>query len=373
MSLLGQALFGGDAGGYSWVFQLIFFLFIFVWMFYGQRMQIALWNRAIEKSLYKLELMKNEARATAITTIKEQGKPDDDPTLRVDSFLERFFIQPVDMDPAGIVSKFDHLLDVRDLSMKEEVKRIAPKADNTQVNNIENLMEAAMDLNLLFRIVRHYYLFGKRTNSYIITAQLQMLLPQIMDIAQAYSGALQAFATGQPIGDGTGPLLVNKLMRNKEFKKIEIDMVMAETVIEGRSVTLLKAEGPGGNVGKPGDALKGIIDTQIKPFSLVIMVDAALKFEGENTGDVSEGIGAAIGGIGTERFKIEEVSTKHNIPVFAVIVKQSIKEAISPMKKEIYAGVEKAIERVKQIIKENTKEGDSVLIAGIGNSIGIGQ
>jgi hypothetical protein len=372
MSLLGQALFG-EEGGYSWIFQVIFFIFIFVWIFYGQRMQVAMWNRAIEGSLHKLSRMKDEARTTTIKSIKEQGKPEGDPTPRIDQFLERFFIQPVDMDPAGIVPKFDHLLDIRDMSMKEEVKRIAPKADDSKVNNLENLMEAAMDLNLLYRIVRHYYLFAKRTKSYIITAQLQMLLPQIMDIAQAYNGAIQAFSTGQPVGDGAGPLLINRLMRNKEFKKIEKDMVMAETSLEGRNVTVLKAEGPGGNVGKPGDALKTIIDTQTEPFSMVIMIDAALKFEGENTGDVSEGIGAAIGGIGTERFKIEETATKNKIPVFAVIVKQSIKEAIAPMKKEIYEGVDKALERVKRIIKENTKEGDRIIIAGIGNTIGIGQ
>jgi len=373
MSILGPALFGEEAGGYSWIFQVIFFLFIFVWIFYGQRMQVAMWNRQIEGSLRKLGYMKDDARMTTIKTVKEQGKPEGDPIPRIDQFLERFFIQPVDMDPAGIVSKFDHLLDIRDMSMKDEVKRIAPKADGSTVNNLENLMEAAMDLNLLFRIVRHFYLFAKRTRSYIITAQLHMILPMIMDIAQAYNGAIQAFSKGQPVGDGAGPLLVNKLMRNKEFKKIEKDMVMAETSIEGRNVTVLKAEGPGGNVGKPGDALKTIIDTHTDPFSLVIMVDAALKFEGENTGEVSEGIGAAIGGIGTERFKIEEVATKHKIPVFAVIVKQSLKEAIAPMKKEIYAGIDKALERVNRIIKENTKEGDLVLIAGIGNSIGIGQ
>ena len=88
---------------------------------------------------------------------------------------------------------------------------------------------------------------------------------------------------------------------------------------------------------------------------------------------MAEGVGAAIGGIGTERFKIEEVAHKHKIPLFAVIVKQSLKEAIAPMKKEIYGGVEKAIERVKRIINENTKEGDTVFVAGIGNTIGIAQ
>ncbi|MFQ6080041.1 MAG: DUF1512 family protein, partial [Candidatus Bathyarchaeia archaeon] len=32
-----------------------------------------------------------------------------------------------------------------------------------------------------------------------------------------------------------------------------------------------------------------------------------------------------------------------------------------------------AIEQVKRLILERTKEGDSVIIAGIGNTVGIGQ
>ncbi|MEM4703661.1 MAG: DUF1512 family protein, partial [Candidatus Bathyarchaeia archaeon] len=61
------------------------------------------------------------------------------------------------------------------------------------------------------------------------------------------------------------------------------------------------------------------------------------------------------------------------IPVNAVIIKEDIGDAVSPMRKEIFEAVDKAIERVRQIILERTKEGDKVIIAGIGNSIGIGQ
>ena len=103
------------------------------------------------------------------------------------------------------------------------------------------------------------------------------------------------------------------------------------------------------------------------------MIDAALKFEGEKSGEVSEGIGAAIGGIGTERFKIEEEANKFKIPLYAVIVKQSIQEAITPMKKEIADATDKVFERVKKILNQRTNKGDTVIIAGIGNTIGISQ
>lgn len=355
----------------SLILQVVFFLFIILYFFYGQKIQIAIWVRDIERAVRRLRVMKDHAREVAIKSTKELGKPKDDPTTRVDQFLERFFIQPVNMDPAGIVSKFDHLLDVRDNSFKDEVKRIAPEAEDATLNNLENLMEASLDLNFMYRVVKHYLLYGRRTQAYIIIAQLHMMLPMIMEVADAYDGAVQAFAQGQPIGDGAGPLLANRLVRGRERRKLEKDMHVAETTLEGRRVFVLKAEGPGGNVGKPGDALRSLIDSLEGKVNSIIMVDAALKLEGENTGDISEGVGAAIGGIGTERFKIEEIAVKHKIPMLAVIIKMSLKEAIAPMKREIYDGVEKAIERVKRVIKENTKEGDTIIIAGIGNTIGI--
>ena len=104
---------------------------------------------------------------------------------------------------------------------------------------------------------------------------------------------------------------------------------------------------------------------------MIIMVDAALKLEGEKTGEVAEGIGAAIGGIGTERFKIEEEATKFNVPVYAIVIKQSILEAVTTMKKEIADAVDPTIEKIKQLILETTKEGELVIIAGIGNTAGI--
>ena len=46
-------------------------------------------------------------------------------------------------------------------------------------------------------------------------------------------------------------------------------------------------------------------------------------------------------------------------------------EAITGMKKEISDAIPAAADKVRQVIREQTKEGDSVLIAGIGNTIGV--
>jgi len=367
-------LLGGLLGNLGTISQLLFtVLFIALFFGFGQKLQMRQFLWDIDKGLRKLDMFRNSAKDLTLKTVKEIGKPSTDPGPQINVLMEQFLISPVDMDPAGIVGKIDHLLDVRDEKFKEDVRRIAPGADSSQVMNLENLVEASWALNTIYRIIRHFYLMGKKTNSIFIIIQLQALLPLIIQEAEAYLGAAKAFAEGQPIGDGIGPLVASRLMKDKEKRKVEKDVVVAETMMEDRRVIALKAEGPGGNVGKPGDAIKTIIEENVGKVSMVVMVDAAVKFEGENSGEVSEGIGAAIGGIGTERYKIEQEATLHKIPVYAVIVKESLQEAITPMKKEIMEAGEKVIERIKNLILERSKPGDTIIVAGIGNTIGIGQ
>jgi len=375
--VFGAALQGGllgDLGGpLGQIFQVLVTVFFISFIFFGQKLQMRLYLMEIDKGVRRLDIIKNQSNELTLKTVKEQGKPVTDPAPSLKILMEQFFITPVDMDPQGIVGKFDHLLDVRDLKFKDDVRMIAPSASDSTLNNLENLVEASWALNTIYRIVRHFYLLGKKTSSFFIIIQLQAILPMVLQEAEAYLGAARAFAEGQPIGDGIGPLVASRLMKDKEKRKVEKDVVVAETALEDRRVIALKAEGPGGNVGKPGDAIRSIIQENIGKVSMVVMIDAAVKFEGETSGEVSEGIGAAIGGIGTERFKIEEEATKQKIPVYAVIVKQSIQEAITPMKKEILEAGEKVIDRIKKLIVERSKPGDTVIVAGIGNTIGIGQ
>jgi hypothetical protein len=357
----------------SWILNLLFYVVFIVFLFYGQRIQLYVMLREVEGSLYKLRFIKDEGRKTAIETMKEIGKPQTDPTARIDRFLEYFTISPQNLDPAGIVWKLEHIIDVRDVRLKDEVKMMAPSADETQTNNLENTLEAAMALNYIYKVIRHFYLLGKKTLSLYIIMQIQMLLPLIMREAEAYASALKAFSFGQPIGDGAGALVAGRIMHGYETKKLPKDCVVATVPIEGRTAYVIKAEGPGGNVGKPGDAIEAVIKENKGKIASVIMIDAAGKLEGEVVGEIAEGTGAAIGGPGVDQFKIEESILKYHIPINALVIKEDIGDAVSPMRKEIIDSIDKAIERVKQVILERTKEGDKVVIAGIGNSIGIGQ
>ena len=368
-----QNLFGSGGDSISSILSMLFYVVFIVFLFYGQRIQMYVMIREVEGSLYKLKYIKEEGRKIAIETIKEIGKPQTDPSARVDRYLEYFTISPQSMDPAGIVHKLDHILDVRDTRLKDEVKIMAPSSDEVQINNLENTLEAAMALNFIYKVVRHYYIQGKKTLSLYVIMQLQMILPLVMKEAEAYASALKAFADGQPIGDGAGPLVAAKLMHGYETRKLPKDCVVANVPIEGRNAFIIKAEGPGGNVGKPGEAVQAVINENKGKIAAVIMIDAGLKLEGEMVGEVAEGIGAAIGGPGVDQFKIEESVVKYKIPLNAVIVKEDIGDAVSPMRKEIADSVDKVIERVKNVILERTKEGDKIIIVGVGNTIGVGQ
>src|SRR5208282_3151969 len=353
------------------ILNIVFVISFLGFMVFGQQIQSRIALMQIDGAVRRLENMRNDARSLTLKMIKDVGKSKDDPTPKLNSLLEQSLITPEDMDPAGIVKKFDHLLDVRENKFKSDVARIAPEATPPQVNNLENLVEATWAINYMYKIVRHLYLLGKKTFSIFIIFQLQAFLPLIMQEAEAYQGATKAFAEGHPIGDGAGPLVAIRLMKNSERRKVEKDMLAGETMIEGRRVIALKAEGPGGNVGKPADAIRQVLEENNGKASMIIMVDAALKLEGEKTGEISEGIGAAIGGVGTERYKIEEEATKFGIPVYAIVIKQSILEAVTTMKKEIAEAAEPVVEKITHLIKERTKEGELIIVAGIGNTAGI--
>jgi len=365
-------LSGGD-NPISWIFQFGYIIVFVVFMFYSQRIQMMVMLRDVETHLRRLKLIRDDGRKIALETIKQIGKPVEDPADRVDQFLEYIAIPPQSMDPSGIVWKLEHVLDVRDVRFKDEVKLMAPEADEAQLNNLENTLEAAMALHMIYKIIRHFYLLGKKTLSLYVIMQIQMVLPLIMQQAEAYAQALRAFAVGQPIGDGAGPLVAAKLMRGYKTREVARDVVVATVPIEGRTAYVLKAKGPGGNVGKPGEGIRKLIEEKKGKIATIIMIDAALKLEGEKSGEVAEGVGSAIGGPGVEQFKIEEAILKNKIPVNAIIVKQDLGDAVSPMRKEIFDAADQVITKIKRLILERTKKGDNVIIAGIGNTIGIGQ
>jgi hypothetical protein len=285
---------------------------------------------------------------------------------------------PVSLDPYGIIPKLDHLIDVRDFRFQEEVGMIAPNAEETKRQSLENLLEAAMAVDFIYRLIKHYLILGKKSKSMIILMQIAMQMSIIMALAKSFYYATKAFAEGSPIGDALGPMVAGSFVRdvsnntNVEIQEIAKDTIVQEVNFEDRIVYVVRAKGPGGTVGKPGTAIKDLVEKHGESISRIIMIDAGLKLTGEKTGSLAIGVGAAIGGIGVEKFYIEDSTTKKTIPIDAVICKQSLEDAITTMKRSITQSVPPIVEKIKMAIRKRTEKGTKVIVAGIGNSIGIG-
>ena len=350
---------------------LIWILPIILFVFYGQRIQLIITSRDIKKSMAELEQFRNESRDDLIDYVKQKLTPNDDPTKKLDRFFDYFTIMPVDIDPNGIIPKIHNLVRSREDTTRRQIKSMFSEIDTLEVTKVQNLLEIVTTLQLLHKVVRHLFLTAKKQNNYPLILPLQMLLPFIMEQAEALRDAVPAFKKGQPIGDGIGPLVVGEMMLGTKKEKAEFETVYSESEFDGRKLILLKAEGPYATVGRPGEATESLVE-KLKP-NAIIMIDAALKLEGEDTGDVAQGFGAAIGGIGTDRFKIEEVATKYNIPVFAIVVRQSVKDAITLMKKEISDQAENVRDQVYEMITDNSNPNDTVLVIGVGNTLGVAQ
>jgi hypothetical protein len=351
-------------------------LSFFFYPIFGQRLQLINVLRDIDRKLFRLKLMRDDVRQRTISALKQAGTDltDEELEKRLDAILDYFYIPPESMDPAGVVYKLEHILEIGENRFEDQVAALVKTDDLHRVKTLTNLVEVARAMNLIYRIVRHYYLLGRKTSNYFLAIQVQIMMPMILELAEAYRQASFAFYNGQPIGDGAGVLVAAKLAR--EIKAVTVDESIKDTTVmlgewEGRKVYIVRAKGPGGTVGRPGEAVKKVIEMEGK-VDTVITIDAALKLEGEETGKIAEGAGVAIGGPGIDKFKIETIAKEKNVSLYAIAIFQSIAEAITPMRESISKATEQALEKVKEIIRKYVPERGVVIVAGIGNTVGIG-
>ncbi len=335
-----------------------------VMMYFYPRMMLTQILLRIDQTVRELAFLTVNAKNKIL---KKIGKKDKKTREKIDNFLEFFVISPVDLDPFGIVKKIEHIMVLELRRFKYFVNRIAGNLKEEERLNLIDSINTTMTLHQLTKILRHYSEFIRKTKNVQLGLLIQMQLPLIERISRAYYKASEAFLNGWTIGDGAGPLTAEWFIKNKT-REIEEDTIYSEERIEKKKVLVLKAKGPGGAVGRLGRAVEKL--KRKYKISKIITVDAAVKLEGEKTGSVAEGIGVAMGGIGVDRYQIEEIATKAKIPLDSYVIKMSDIEAILPMKKEIVGGVKKVIEMIKENLKE-TKTKDWVLLIGVGNTCGI--
>jgi hypothetical protein len=327
-------------------------------------------NSSIAKYTMELETMVKESKKTLINVSIEKGRPENDPKNAVDNFMEFFVVPPVALDPAGIMNKFEMILNMGEEKFQHMTEIIAPHADDECKANLTMTLKATLGINGVAKMVRHNLELSRKTGNLQILLMLQMSLPMIMRLVKAQYDGANAFAHGKPIGDGLGPLVTGMFMNelsDDELNNRE-DLIIGEKEYEGRNVFIVRAKGPGARVGKIGKIVTTIIKE--KGIKRLITVDAAQKLEGEETGSVAEGIGVVIGGFGVDKWHIEEQMVKENLQVDAIIVKMSPEEAMSQMNQIVLESAEKTLKVLEKSILQS-ETGTRIMVLGVGNSCGV--
>jgi hypothetical protein len=324
----------------------------------------------VNKATLKLEEMVDKAENILVKISKDKGNPPEDPKESIQNFMEFFIIPPVNLDPNGIVTKIDKILDMGEERFKSMAWEMAPEADDEWKSNIIMTLKAILGISNVTKEVRHNLDLAKKTGNLQILFMLQMSMPLIMRIAKAQFEGIEAFSQGKPIGDGLGCLVVGMMMASDHPEElVEQDgIVISRKEFHDRTLVMARAKGPGARTGKIGKAISSLIDDE--GIKRIITVDAAAKMEGEKTGSIAEGIGVVIGGPGVDKWIIEEKMVKEDLQFEAVIVKMSPEEAISPMKKEILDAAVKTIPIVEKTILRSPPA-SKILLVGVGNSCGL--
>ncbi len=363
MQLMLAQLFGAEGDPiYTLISWGIFILIILV----IQKLMVTMTIFKLEKDVIQLEEIAKKAKIVVSRPIPNKKKV----KKAIDSFMEFFAIPPLETDPYGIMKKIDHVINNSEHRFKYFVKQIAPSFSKEEQMNLKNAFAGAMTTYQIAKIARHFLEITKKYKLIQLALILQMQIPLIARISKAASKATEAFVKGMPIGDGIGPLVAANMIKGKARAFKDEEFVLSEIKVNGRKVLVAKADGPGATTGHPGKLIQKLF--KAKKINRVITVDAGMRLEGEKIGSVAQGVGVAIGGAGVDRYEIEEVAVKNNIPLDAVIVKVSDEEALMPMKKEIVNSVDKAVDAIKETIAR-AKRNENIIILGVGNTCGIGN
>jgi len=351
------------------VFWIIFFVLILTGA--NQRIQIKIWSIDVRNKLRIIKRYLDEDRVKIEARLMNLGL--ETPSILVKKVVEHFTIEPVSVEPTDIIKRMNHLYRLSEESVRNMVREYVPNIGDYERSLVESSLAILSVINQAYKIIRHYLLMSEKENNWILLMQLQLIMPQIMRIIETYHESIDSFLTGKPIGDGAGPYVAHLLIENGKVvsKRVIEETSVTEIWMDDRRIYVVKAEGPGSNVGKPGLVISKLIEELKGNVDLVITIDAALKLEGEDVGEIAEGVGAAIGDPGPEKIAIERATTQYNIPLKALVIKMGLDDAINTMRKEIYEACVRAYEYVRRMITSNTRSYATIIVAGIGNTMGV--
>lgn len=355
---------GGGENNIFIIIQTIISLLFVGMIFFFPRIMIWQTDRKMKSALIDLEAYKNDSEAMFLRTFVDSM----DAALesKFDSLKDFKFSAPTSLDPAGMVGRLEHVLDSSEHKFDRFIDQNADTDDDEELANLNMAFKGVMGTHQIYKVLRHFRQLINKTKNFQLVGLVQMMLPIYKELAESQKEATRAFVDQAPIGDAIGPLVAAKLITVDEPEEVAEDIVSSTEEINGNTVHVVKSKGPGARLGKYGNAIDNLAENN--DLEAIITVDAGAKFEGEETGSISEGVGVMMGGPGVEKSKIEEAATEHDVPLEGIIIKQSPPEASKPMKKEIYEAYQPAVDKVEEIIGEFDGE---VAVVGVGNTCGV--
>lgn len=362
-----------QVGGGDWISNLLWFFMFFIFILIYPRMMIYQVVTKIEKDIAELEKVADKGRNAILRKIS--SKPSKELKQKVTDFMEFFIGVPVSMDPYGIVDKVHMVIKHADEREKAFVMEIAPHLSKEERKDIAAAIQHNAGLYQIVKIIRHYLELIKKYKILQLAMIIQMQIPLIKKIADALEKSVDAFVENAPIGDGIGPLAVASMIpaNVKVMEMEEEEFVYSKVKVEGKTVILSKAFGPGTTIGYPGKFVQNI--SRKERIDRIITVDAAGALEGEKNGIVMDGVGVGQRGnevIAYHGFQIEEVALKKNITVDSIGIKEVSETAIYPMVDDVYKSLPKVVEKIKEVIKKGPKN-EKILVIGFGNTSGVGN
>ncbi|WP_333639070.1 DUF1512 domain-containing protein [Pyrobaculum aerophilum] len=366
-----------QATGYDPMWFIISMLIWFALIFMLQDLQMLRYLSQVSGFLSYLGQLLNAASANVLNALdkvkrKEVQRAELESTLK--KMVDFAVIEPTALDPNGIVPKFKHILNTYVDTYEGEIRRLVE--DGVLVKNLTTAVEALRYMNFIYKIVDHYYKTARKYKAFYLVIQLTMLLPLLKELTDTVNEAVNSFIKGVPIGDSAGPLVAYNVLSQcggVVYHHDVKDTVVAECEYQGRKLYVIKAKGPGSTVGRLDEAVEYVFQRLDARPKYIVTIDAALRLEGERTGEIAEGIGVAMGGVGVEKFNIESYATKYGVPLYAFLIKMRQSEALTTMTSDIYNAVGQTTKRVLDFILNNVAPGESVLVIGVGNTVGVGQ
>jgi hypothetical protein len=344
------------------ILQILSFLLFPILIVFGPRLMVWQADRKLRSVLSEIEDYHN----TSLDLFTGSMESSEEFNQRLRSMKNFQFSAPTALDPAGMVSRLENVLDASENKFQRFIGNYAETENEEELADLNMAFKGVMGTHQIYKVLRHYRKLVNETKNFQLVGLINMMLPIYEELAEAQKGATRAFVDQAPIGDAIGPLVAAKLITEEPEEEVAENIVHSEEEISGQSIHVLKSNGPGARLGKYGNAIDDLAEEN--DLEAIITVDAAGKLEGETTGAVNEGVGVMMGGPGVEKSKIEDAATSNDLPLEGIVIKQSAPEASKPMKKGIYESWQEAVNKVKEVASEY--DGD-VAVLGVGNTCGV--